>query len=385
MDRETAGQIKSLANEDIDWHSLVKIASLHRLQFLLYQSLKIVCPESVPDGILKQLETRYLRNVAFSLHVTGNFLSILKLLAEKQVTAVPFKGPFLAEMAYGDFALRQFGDLDILVGQQNSLKAIRILEDYGFRPEIHLTEKQLSAYAAKKNSIAMIDNNRGLEVDLHWEMTGGYTFLPLRLETIADNLVHETVAGQKVLQPCTEDLLVYQCLNGAKDCWEGMESLSSVAGLIQSRDGLDWMRVMQLAQNMRCERVLGLGLFMVRDLFNVKLPDTVCDSVEKDSELCGPASWVYHKLFSENNGSPVSEEKTKFSIFHFRVRDSWFEKIRYFKHLALDATVQEWRYFPVPAELSFLHSILRPARLSMALFTRLMVGGLKKLNHRLSR
>ena len=80
LERETAEQIKSLSTEDIEWHYLVKMASLHKLQFLLFRSLKITCPESVPDGILKQLETQYKRNVAYSLRITRQLFEIIDSL-----------------------------------------------------------------------------------------------------------------------------------------------------------------------------------------------------------------------------------------------------------------------------------------------------------------
>ncbi len=122
LGRETAEQIKSLSNADIDWHYLLKIASLHKLQFLLYQSLKNVCPESVPDGILKQLETRYLRNVAYSLRITRQLFEIIDFLDDHGIQSMPFKGPVLSELAYGDLTLRpselvRLLDLDLTEGR----------------------------------------------------------------------------------------------------------------------------------------------------------------------------------------------------------------------------------------------------------------------------
>ncbi len=374
LDTATIEQIKSLVNETVDWEYLIETADLHKVHLLLYQSLKKACPESVPDDVLKKLENEYNTNSMRSLLITVKLVSILKLLEDNNIPAVPFKGPVLAQMVYGDFALRQFGDLDILVNKQDALKTIKIFEDYGFQLEINLNKKQLLAYAAKKSSIELISSKSGLTVDLHWEMSGSYTFYPLLLNSIENNLVHATIAGKKVLHPCREDLLVYLCLNGTRDCWQDVESLSSIAGLIQSNDGLDWMRVRHLAERMRCERILHLGLFLVCDLFDVKLSQDMMNLVEKDPALPELALTVYNNLFKENIESPVFREKPKFSGFHFKVRDRWSEKIRYGKHLLLGATAQEWAHFPVPAKLSFVHSILRPARLCMAFFSWLMIG-----------
>jgi len=366
LDAAAVQEISFFADKSLDWGYLVETAFSHKLHLLLYRSLKKACPKSVPVEYLKKLDRAYVTNSIRSLLFSGKLLSILKLLEENSILALPFKGPVLSEMVYGDLALRQFGDLDILVDRQNALEAIQIFEDHGFRPEINLNQKQMVAYAAKKNSIGLLSSISGLTVDLHWEMSGGYTFYPLLLNSMEQNLVHAAIAGQKVRRPCTEDLLVYLCLHGTRDFWKYMESLSSLAGLIQSTEEMDWMRIEALAKRMRCERILRLGLFLAWDLFNVYLPEDIVKMVEKDFKLPGLASTVYKNLFKENNGSGESEINSKFSMFHLRARDRWSEKIRYGKHLIFGATAQEWTHVPVPAKLSFVYNILRPVRLSLA-------------------
>jgi Uncharacterised nucleotidyltransferase len=377
-DAVTIQDITTLANKEIDWKYLIETARSHKLHLLLYRSLKKACPESVPDEYLKKLERAYATNSMRCLLFSGKLLSILKLLEEKSIPAIPFKGPVLAETVYGDIALRQFGDLDILVHRENALEAIQTFEDHGFQLEINLNQKQILAYAAKKNSIGLISTISGLTVDLHWEMSGGYTFYPLILSSMENHLVHSVVAGQKVRQPSTEDLLIYLCLHGTRDCWKVMESLSSLAGLIQSNCTLDWMRVGELAKRMRCERILYLGLFLAWDLFDVELPEDIIKRVKKDPVLPKLTAAVYKRLLSKNNGSGASEINSKFSMFHLRARDRWSEKIRYGKHLVFGATAQEWTRVPVPAKLSFVYNILRPVRLSLAfLASRLRGLGIK--------
>jgi Uncharacterised nucleotidyltransferase len=373
-DTATLQDITSLANKEIDWKYLIETARSHKLQYLLYRSLKDTCPESAPSEDLKKLELDYATNAKDSLLIFGKLLSILKLLRNNNISALPFKGPVLAAMAYGDYALRQFGDLDILIDRENVLRAIKIFGDHGFKPELDLNQKQFVAYAAKKNSIALISSISGLNVDLHWEMSGSYTFYPFLLNSMESHLVHESIAGKYVRQPCKEDMVVYLCLNGTKDCWEDMESLSSLAGLIQSTRELDWKRIETLAKRMRCERILHLGLFLVCDFFDVELTEDVMKRVKNNPELPGLASTVYNTLFKENNGSSEFEINSKFSMFHFKVRDRWSEKLRYGKHLVFGATAREWTRVPVPAKLSFIYGILRPVRLSLAFLANRLRG-----------
>ena len=374
LDRKTTEQIKLLSNEDIDWPYLVKIASLHKLQFLLYMNLKIVCPEAVTHPILKQLEMKYRQNVAHCLLISRQLFEIIDFLDDHGIQAMPFKGPVLSELAYGDSTLRPIGDLDLLVDRKNALKSIDLFSDQGFRTEVDLDHEQFSAYAAKKNSMAMYNPEVDLTLDLHWEMTGNYSFKPLMLGPMKQDLFRVTMAGKTVPQPSVETLLVYLCLHGTRDCWKDMESVCSISSLISGHDNWDWARVIRIADRLRCKRMVMLGLVLARDLFDNELPPTILKAVADDPVVLNLASEVCKYFFETIEPEMIEKRKSKFAPFHFRARERWSEKLRYTKHLLLSATAQEWKRFPVPARLSFLHTLLRPLRLSMTLFSRAFGG-----------
>jgi len=370
LDRETGEQVKLLSNEDIDWSYLVKMASLHSLQFLLYRSLKTACPEAVNHPVLKQLETQYRRNVAYSLLITRQLFEVIDFLDDHGIQAMPFKGPVLSELAYGDLTLRPMGDLDFLIDRQNAFKSMDLFIDQGFRTEVDLDHGQFSAYAAKKNSMAMYNPDSDLTLDLHWEMSGNYSFEPLVLGRMKQDLFQMTMAGKTVPQPRVEMLLVYLCLHGTRDCWKDMESVSSISGLISGHDNWDWTRVNWIADHLRCKRMVLLGLVLARDLFDTELRPTILKAVAGDPVVSNLASEVCKHLFETSEPEMVEKRKSKFSSFHFRARDRWPEKLRYTKHLLLGATAQEWNRFPLPAGLFFLYTFLRPLRLFMTFFSR---------------
>jgi len=378
-DADTIKQIRSHVKKDLDWRYLLDTALFHKIHGLLYQSLEKACPETVNSAALAKLKFEYKSNVARSLLFSNRLLTILGRLERCRIPAVPFKGPVLAERVYGDAGLRQSVDLDILVAQKDACRAKDILEKQGFLPEIDLDQKQFLTYTAKKNSIAMSLQSSVLAVDLHWEMSGNYAFEPLALNCMMEDMVEVTFAGEKLLQPCKELLLVYLCLHGTRDCWNDLESLASIAALIRSHDGWDWLRVMKRADRMHCRRMMVLALMLVNDLYDVRLPQTVLRYVKKDPVVSKLAVPVCQRLFDSGRRHCAAETKVKFSLFHLRVRDSWSDRIRYMRHLIFGATIQEWRYFPMPARLSFLHGLLRPLRLSGA-FLAWVVKGKKQVS-----
>ena len=368
LDGDAIERIQSISKEDIDWKYLVETAIAHNVHCLLYKSLETASPETVKKPVFQELRSRFQDNEIRNLFFAGKLLALLKLFREHGIRAIPFKGPVLAEMVYGDFALREFGDLDVQVDRRDVLRTLDLLAGQGFRPEIDLDREQFSAYVAKKNGMLMT-RTTGLMVDLHWEMSGNYTFDPLVLDEIENDLVWTTLAGHRVQHPGRESLLVYLCLYGTRNCWKDIESLSSIASLIESRDQWNWVRALDLADRMRCRRMLLLTLTLVHDLFETRLPKNVLSLIQKDSAIPDLALQVCRLLFEDRE--PWPKHVSKFSLFHFRVRDRWSEKIRYGKHLVFGATARDWLCFPVPGKLSFLHGLARPVRLVTVLFLSL--------------
>ena len=69
----------------------------------------------MPADAREELEGRAQANRLRDLELTGELARLLDRFRRDGIAAVPYKGPVLAAQAYGDVALREFVDLDILV------------------------------------------------------------------------------------------------------------------------------------------------------------------------------------------------------------------------------------------------------------------------------
>ena len=116
-------RVKELATGDLDWDYLLQLADRHGLQPLLYWHLNEVCAASVPERQLQLLRVAFQRVSALNIFLTHELRRLLSLFAENNITAVPYKGPALALQLYGNVALRQFSDLDIMVHPRDVLGA----------------------------------------------------------------------------------------------------------------------------------------------------------------------------------------------------------------------------------------------------------------------
>ncbi len=85
---------------------------------------------------------------ALNILLTHELQKLLALFADNDVRAVPYKGPALALQLYGNVALRQFSDLDILVHPRDVLRARDLLLAEGYAQLPPLTDGQQAVLLA---------------------------------------------------------------------------------------------------------------------------------------------------------------------------------------------------------------------------------------------
>jgi len=142
---EDEQRLRALASGRIDWVYLMSAADRHGMTPLVSWHLKGACPEFVPSLLRSRLKTFFSRNQARNLFLSAELARLLAALGDAGVRAVPFKGPLLAELAYGSVALREFQDLDVLVHQQDWTRAEKIMLSNGYTRDLRLTPAQAQA------------------------------------------------------------------------------------------------------------------------------------------------------------------------------------------------------------------------------------------------
>ncbi len=59
--------------------------------------------------------------------MTAELIRLLKIFQEAEVPVISFKGPILAQLAYGDISFRIFSDLDLLIKESDLVKVHNLL------------------------------------------------------------------------------------------------------------------------------------------------------------------------------------------------------------------------------------------------------------------
>ena len=124
LDPANRAWIIELIQADIDWGKLTALAGGHGMRALLYWHLNAISPVGIPPEFIADLERQYQNNAVRNLLRVRELGKLLAAFEAQGIPIIPYKGPVLAELAYGNLSLRQFADLDVLITKHNFHNAI---------------------------------------------------------------------------------------------------------------------------------------------------------------------------------------------------------------------------------------------------------------------
>lgn len=359
IDADSKARIQNLLRREIDWPYLMDTASTHGVKPILCQNLATHCPESVPTLILTQLR-RYIQAHAFNnLFITRELIRLLGLLEKSGISAIPWKGPVLAATAYGNIALRQFGDLDLLVRESDAQRARELLLSLGYHlmNELSGSHEEEAFHNARKVCELVREDGRVL-VELHWAITS-QTF-PFRLDptSLWERVESIALEGTPVRNLSPEDLLLVLCVHGAKHHWGRLMWISDIAEMLRTyTQRIDWDRLMQRADGLGGVRMLLLGLLLAHDLLGAKLPDEIRQRTRSDSTLAHLAAEVQSGLFT---GGPLMAVERP--AFYVALRERAQDRMRcrlYLAYRMLAPRAQAWALAALYIGRSAFHLVRR--------------------------
>lgn len=360
LDHDRLASVKNLTKEDLNWAYLLQLARQNGIMPLLYWHLSRICPNSVPPATLQALRDHFRKNSQRNLLFTAELLAILRLFDENGVPAIPYKGPVLAVSVYGNVALRQFCDLDILVPKLHALKARDLLTSRGYQAVFRLSGWQEASFLDSRCEFHQVRPEGQIAAEVHWHIVPRHFVNHLAVQELWQRAVPVRFMGTTVLSFSPEDLLLILCVHGTNHGWTRLEWICGIAELVRSNANIEWRRVIQRAQVVRAQRMLYLGLFLATDLLGLELPREVTDQISADVKIKSLASSVRAWLFDQPDEPP-----NVFALlgFQLKTRERVTDRIRYVFRLATTQTSADWQFLELSSFLRVFYYLLRPLRL----------------------
>ncbi len=293
-----------------------------------------------------------------TLRMTAELFRVLDQFASAGIGALVVKGPVLAVRAYGDPAMRSYGDLDLLVRQRDIRRATELLLAAGYRAAVPLAAIDAGKIPGQY-LFSRADSN--LLVELHNDLTLRYFPRRLPLETWFARQVYVQLDSREAPALSVEDELVLICVHGAKHLWERLMWIADVAALVSRQANLDWERAAFSAKEVGAGRMLHVGLGLSATLLKLRLPDHVAAKVKSDKAAASLTRQILRWLPAAGYAPPGLFER---AAFRMRMHAGLLSAPAYFMRLMLSPTEEDWGAGAEESQHILLDVIRRPFRLA---------------------
>jgi hypothetical protein len=370
FDSNSQSRIKPLLQKRLNWEWIFNSVTAHGVLPILYHSLEVADFLNVPENVRKKLQQGFYINYLRNEKLLEYLDSIVELCKSKNIDVLSFKGPLLSKIIYGEIGFRQISDLDFLIKQQDAESVKDLMMARGFSLVCDSTEEN---YSQKGFShISFFDPQKTtIRFDFQWHIGRSYSFFRYDMAELWDRLSYTTFNGNSYLALPNEDLLFLLSMHGNSHEWENLKWICDIAALLYKNDNFDWDRIYRRAKEIGIQRVVFISLALTENLFQIKIPDSIRNHMQRDKMTYVLVDSLKSKLFMARKLHFNAKTRALFStqdhfIYKIRSRERTFDKLRYIYHNYLPKlypTAKDRALVKLPRFLSALYYLIRPFRL----------------------
>jgi hypothetical protein len=297
--RPEAGKTKCAGLEGLsgsDWEVLIEESDRHSLTPLFYQRLKAFPPDSpIPDWVRRRLRLLYLQNAGRNMNLYHGLGKVLEVLGKNHIPVIALKGAHLAELVYGNIALRPMVDLDLLVKKKDLPGVEEKLLEMGFapaEPQKKMTENH--------HHVVYRWPGKEIYIEVHWNILGSAYPFNVDTEGLWNRARPAVVDGLEILVLCPEDLLLHLCLHTARDLYQtGLRPFCDLLEIIRRNENkMDWDHVFLRSGQWGIEKFVYLTLNMTRELLGADVPEDLLKTIRPPDFQERIMDWTREQIFT---------------------------------------------------------------------------------------
>jgi hypothetical protein len=354
-------RIERIANWNLsalDWEEVLRLAEHHGVLPLAARNL-IEHGRGLPQGIERSLRSAYETNLRRSLWFTAELARIMQHFESRQLRAVPYKGPVLAQSLYHDLGLRSFSDLDFLISSTDFERAKLALGGIGYRPSADITPavERLWLQTGYERSF---DSAAGKNlVELQWALVPHFYGVDLGVEDLLVRAGGTVVGGCEM--PClsSEDSLLVLCLHAAKHLWTRLIWLADIAETLRTQT-IDYSLVFSQARTLGIARIVGVSFWLVKNALRAELPQPAEEMIAADHRVSALGSEFAERLA---RGAAYDFKSTEYFRLILRLRERRGDRLRYLWRLVWTPGAGDVAAMRLPEALFPFYRIVRLGRL----------------------
>ena len=355
--------LRSRVATPVNWDAVLDLAGQHGTSSLVYQNLARI-NDAIPSAVLASLRELHQRNIHKSLFLARELIRILDGLQAREIETLPYKGVVLSQMLYGDLALRQAGDIDLLVRPQDVARSSGVVGGLGFVPRFTIPPAAERRYLDSGYEISF-DSPAGKNVlELQWALEAKFYAVDYDMKGLFQRAGSISVAGHPMKTPSPEDLLLALSVHAAKHVWGRLIWLCDIAQILKLQN-LDWEWITRRAETAGIERILAVTLLLAQRFLDMPIPGPLETMAANKTaiELAGQISVAVAQ------GAIYEDRQVSYFRLMMRLRERRIDRLRFLSRLTFTPGPGEWEAVRLPAPLFPVYRLVRMGRL-IARFAR---------------
>ncbi len=358
LSSERIDRVKNWNEYKLNWDELLRLGEHHGVLPLVARNL-IAHARGLPLEVEQSLRSAFDANVRRNLWFASELVRIADQFEKNHLRAIPYKGPVLAESAYGDVALRNFGDLDFLISPADFERAKQALGELGYRPSKEFSPA-VERFGLRNGYERAFDSAAGKYlVELQWRPLPRFYAVDLRVEELLARSGRTSLGGHDMASLWAEDSLLVLCLHAAKHLWMRLIWICDIAETLRTQV-VDWGVVCARARTLGIVRMLGVSFWLVQRLFGVDIPGPAQEIADGDSRVRDLGEAFAARLA---RSATYDFESTEYFRWILRLRERRRDGVRYLWRLTWTPGEGDIATMRLPEALFPLYRVVRAVRL----------------------
>lgn len=361
-------RIRLQSRQPIRWKLLFDLADRHGILPFLYRALADLPHSDLEDDAVPPSEMSRLRqsdqnNLHKALLLSRELIRIVDHIRELGLEVMPYKGLALAEAVYGDIALRQAGDIDLLIHPQDLPRIRQAARELGYTPHLVFSPKEERAYLKSGYEYAF-DGAAGPNLlEVQWAIQPRFYSIAFDMPALFRRAVTINVAGHPMKTPSLEDLLLVLSAHAAKHAWGRLIWLCDIARLM-SIPALNWNWIGSQADLLGISRILSVTMLLANRLLGTAIPAAAPTNLSKDPAVPSLVDEIRPHLAGE---SAYNVESLSYFRLMMRLRERGADRRSFLRRLIFTPGPSEWQAVRLPEAIFPLYRLVRLSRLTARL------------------
>jgi len=263
-----------------DWGDILHTSARHGISPLLYHCLATChAAAAIPPGVIRQLRNSYLQSSSRNMQLYHELGKVLGTLRQNDIPVLALKGAHLAEVVYGNSALRPMNDVDLLVHREDLGRVEKQLLELGYLPmdcnRLIADDNRHFAYALP---------NKGLTVEIHWALLPADLPFDIDMDGQWQRSRKEIIGTVEVAVLSPEDLLLHLCLHASHHLFEiWLKPFCDISATIRHYgEEIDWDQVRIRSTQAGINNAVYLTLQLARELLGAAVPVEFLAAIKPD-------------------------------------------------------------------------------------------------------